>query len=216
MISALTCASPAIWASFPFPVVLPYASLTCGLYKVASLCGKLITACASSQCRTGMAKGLSIVPKTAYRHCYENSHWSSLPNWRRRSLSPIPIGERGPRLGPRASPPASSLPPRLHSHRHARAGGYGLGWALLSPGLNSYLHVLLGQVIFARAFDAERTCVLPWSHLTRRGSGPLRFEQSPSPGPTEWNGTEWNETERSKRPSAPAGSQLHVIPGVRA
>ena len=55
-----------------------------------------------------------------------------------------------------------------------------------------------------RDLDSERTYVLSWRHLTRRGPGLLRFEQSPSPGPTQQNGTKWNEMERSKSPSAPA------------
>ena len=131
MISALTCASPAIWASFPFPVVLPYASLTCALYKVASLCGKLITACASSQCRTGMAKGLSIVPKTAYRH-------SRAPPVIPAKPVPDPDRGAGTQTGSAGvparilAPAKATQPPSCPRRRVSRRVG-----AFVSPSLNS-------------------------------------------------------------------------------
>ena len=52
---------------------------------------------------------LKIAPGAAWHtRIVTPAHHPSSP----RSLSPTPIGERGPRLGARASPPASSLPPR--------------------------------------------------------------------------------------------------------
>ena len=73
----------------------------------------LASAWNSGQRRPESRQGLSIVPKTAYRHCYENSLQLPLFVIPAKSLPRAPMRGGDPDWKRGASPPASSLRPKV-------------------------------------------------------------------------------------------------------